>query len=77
MVEQRNLTIDRVLQTVGGLLLTICIGISSWALNTVQAHEGRIIKLETEMNGLREILKEIKTDIKEIKMDVRANRSNP
>ena len=76
-MAEKNITIDRVLQTVGGLLLTICIGISSWALNTVQAHEGRIIRLETEITGVREILKEMKTDLKEIKQDVRANRSNP
>ena len=75
-MSDKPITADRVLQTVGGLILTICLGLAGWALNTTQAHEGRIIRLETEVAGSKELLREIRTDIKEIKADL-SKKGNP
>ena len=61
------ITIDRALQTVGGLLLIVSTALCGWAWTRIEAHEGRIIRIETQVDGIGASLKEIKDDLKEIK----------
>lgn len=61
------ITIDRALQTVGGVLLIICASLCAWAWNRIEGHEGRIIRIETQVDGIGATLKEIKDDTREIK----------
>ena len=42
---------DGVLKILTAIVLAASIGISSWALNSVVAHEGRIIRVETRQDG--------------------------
>lgn len=62
------LTIDRALQTIGGILLIICAALCGWAWNRIENHEGRIIRVETQIDGIGQTLKDIKEDTKEIKV---------
>lgn len=64
--RDKGITVDRVLQTVGGILLLIVTGISSWALLKAIDLGERVIRLETQQTGTDATLKEMKGDIKEI-----------
>ena len=61
------MTIDRALQTAGGILVLMVAALCAWAWNRIEAHEGRIIRIETQVDGVGESLKEIKGDLKDIK----------
>jgi hypothetical protein len=58
------------LLTIGGVLLAVIAGLSGWAWTRIEAHEGRIIRIETQFDSCSETLKEIKSDIKEIKQSL-------
>jgi hypothetical protein len=68
------ITIDRCLQTVGGILLMICAALCCWAWSRIEGHEGRIIRIETQVDGIGATLKEIKEDTKEIKIKLEQPR---
>ena len=44
--DNMTLTVDRVLQTVGGILLTITLGIQGWLLTTMLDHSDRLTHIE-------------------------------
>lgn len=71
MSEPRNVTVDRALQTIGGILLTITVAISGWTLLQVINHEGRIIRVEANADNTVKTTEELKTSVKELngKMD--------
>jgi len=82
--EKTTVTIDRVLQTVGGILLLVCTSLSFWGGNRLVAHENDITKHSAEINAIKEMvivndrrtekkLDEITLILKELgaKMDVR------
>lgn len=58
---------SQILQTVGGILLVICTGISSWTLLRAIDHGERIIRLETQQSGLEKTLGEMREDLKAIR----------
>lgn len=49
------------------VMATVGTGLGTWALSSTQGHEGRIIRLETEQTGMKDMLKEIRSDIKDVK----------
>lgn len=49
-----------------GVLITICLGLSTWTIKEVYAHDGRIVKLETELVGTKELLIEVRGDVKKL-----------
>lgn len=67
LTAQRAINLDRLLQTIGGILLAICSAITWKTLNRVDEHEVRIVRQETLMQGQAELLKEIREDLKDIK----------
>ena len=54
--EKTTITIDRVLQTVGGILLLLCTFIMSWGGNRLVAHENEITKHSAEIASLKEMV---------------------
>jgi len=46
METVRHISMDRLFQTVGGLLLTICLGLATWGLKTAVANSERITAIE-------------------------------
>ena len=60
------------LQTVGGLLMCILGYFTKAAHESVQAHEGRIIRVETQVGNQGEMVKEIREDVKRLLDAVRA-----
>jgi type II secretory pathway component PulM len=71
------MTADRLLQTAGGILLLVIGYIAANALSSVQAHEIRITKIETQIESQKDILREIKEDLKEIKARLGAKDAKP
>ncbi len=54
------------LGAVCALLITICLGLSGWALVSVNGHESRMIRVETKAEGTEKNLDEIKQSLKEV-----------
>ena len=82
ILRDKPITVDRALQTIAGLLLTI-VSFISWQMYTqIQNHEGRLIRFETRQDAIISTLNEIRNDIKEIKRGIdheryRAASSSP
>ncbi|MCW8128916.1 MAG: hypothetical protein KIS92_00900 [Planctomycetota bacterium] len=63
---ERFITVDRALQTFGGVLLVIVSGIAGWELLKIFDHEGRIIRMETKQEAADANSAEIKKNLKEL-----------
>jgi TolA-binding protein len=55
---------DRLLQTVGGILLTVCLGLTTWTLKNVTELMTRISVLEARRDGDDKALQELKDGLK-------------
>lgn len=66
-IKRNFMTTDRLLQTVGGLLLLITSGISWRLYDRVDNHEGRLIRVEERADNAAAAAREMKDDIKAIK----------
>ena len=64
--RQSVLSTDKVLQTVGGILLTVCMGITGWTLLQVLDLNGRMIRVETKQINDNATMQEVRTDVKQI-----------
>jgi hypothetical protein len=64
-------TTDRVLQTVGGILLTICTLMSTWTLKTVSDHQTKIEVHEAKITNIEKAADEQKKDIGEKLNDIK------
>ena len=70
---KRNfMTTDRLLQTVGGLLLLVTSGISWRLYDRVDNHEGRLIRVEERAENAATSAKEMKDDIRIIKDELKS-----
>lgn len=49
---RESITVDRALQTVGGLLLLVCLGITSWTMVKVVDHDGTIKVHDVQLRNL-------------------------
>jgi len=57
---------DRMLQTVGGVLLAIIGFLCAYCFYQIQGHESRLTKVETRQDGSESTLKEVKDMIKDL-----------
>ena len=66
--EQRQsvLSTDKVLQTIGGILLTVCMAITGWTLLQVLDLNGRMIRVETKQVADNTTMQEVRADVKQI-----------
>jgi len=68
---KENITVDRALQTVGGIVLFICLGMSSWTLLKVVDHDGEIKVQGVEIKNINTNAAESKRDIAEKLTDIK------
>lgn len=57
------LDINKVLQTIGGVLLAICLGLAAWGLSTSASNSERIARLEAERAQMLDRLTRIETKL--------------
>lgn len=69
--RREALTVDRALQTLGGIVLLLCSGLTAWTLARTVDHEGRLIRVETQNSDLKESLREIKDTLRELREDLK------
>ena len=63
--------IDRTLQTVGGILLTICLALATWALGKTVEHDTKLGMVEVRAEGAGRDAQLIRADLAELKADVK------
>ena len=66
-----NQQIDRGLQTLGGILLTICLAISGWALSKTVEHDTKLGMVEVRAEGAARDNSLLRSDISEMKADIK------
>ncbi len=64
--RQSVLSTDKVLQTIGGILLTVCMAITGWTVLQVLDLTGRIIRVETKQISDNATMSEVRADVKQI-----------
>ena len=69
-----NITAPMVLQTVGGLLLAICLGLAGWGLNTAVSNSERISVMEAEVRSQKAVNEKLLSDLREISNETKEIR---
>ena len=69
--DKKAMLLDDAMKTLGGILLAISVALSSWALYQIYLHESRLVRVETKTEEVYRVLTEIRTDIREIKIEVK------
>lgn len=70
------ITADRVLQTVGGLLLVVCLALAGWGLRTAAGNSERLTAIESsrftmkDASKIGEVMSEIRTELAVVKNSV-------
>lgn len=70
--NDRFVSVDRGLQTVGGILLSICAALTWRSFNRIDEHEGRIIRVEEKIDTTKADIGKI--DARLEKIDQRMER---
>lgn len=72
--EEKHFSLDRALQTVGGILLTVSLAISGWTLLQVVDHDSKIKVIEAKVvigeRDTEALKKDIADSLREIKRQI-------
>lgn len=66
-----TLLLDHALKTLGALLIAASLGLSTWALKSINEHEARLVRVETRNEEIYRVLASMAADIREIKSDLK------
>lgn len=78
MSEDKHISVDRALQTLGGILLAICLALAGWGLKTAAGNSERLTAIEASRftiqdgAGIAEVMSDIKTKLAVVESSVQA-----